>query len=172
MKLFLTLLCVAFPFASMAAPHAKLGRGLRGIDDVEGGDDGALTDYEIEQLFMDDIESGDMEEFMIEDFDNIDDEDDGGRKLQSSSSYVLLCKHSNCQGGHAWVPPGRYPTMPWQIGNDELTRVYIPARQTFTYYEDSWYRGWQRTYGESNSRINLYMGGHNDAVSSFIIRKF
>ena len=116
MKLFSTLLFVAFPFASMAAPHAKLGRGLRGIDNVKGGDDGALTDYEIEQLFMDDIELGDMEEFMIEDFDDIDDQDDGGRKLQSSSSYVLLCKHSNCQGGHAWVPQVSIPPCHCRLG--------------------------------------------------------
>ena len=185
MKLSNTLLFLALPFVAMAAPESKLGggngRGLRGNTDEEvdivgslnSSDSGEpLRDFEIDQLFMDDINSGDIGDFMVHpDGDEDEDEDGEGRKLQSTT-HVLLCKHSNCQGGHVWVPPGRYPSMPWQIGNDQLTQVYIPARFTFTYYEHTWYGGWQRTFGEPNRRVSLHMGGHNDAVSSFIIRKF
>jgi hypothetical protein len=69
-----------------------------------------------------------------------------------------------------YAGPGYYPSMPWQIGNDELTRVYIPARFSFQYFEHQYYGGWTQTFGNSWSSITLDMAGHNDAVSSFIIR--
>eukprot|EP00546_Thalassionema_frauenfeldii_P008981 CAMPEP_0178914766 /NCGR_PEP_ID=MMETSP0786-20121207/11623_1 /TAXON_ID=186022 /ORGANISM="Thalassionema frauenfeldii, Strain CCMP 1798" /LENGTH=255 /DNA_ID=CAMNT_0020587741 /DNA_START=52 /DNA_END=819 /DNA_ORIENTATION=- len=157
---------------------------LDGMVDFES-EEKALTEMEIENLFIEDLESGHIDEMMVhpdqDDFDgeemftNYEDENNKlrgrSRKLQTSS-LTLLCRHSNCQGGHVWLRPGRYPSMPWQIGNDALSRVYIPAGTTFTYYEHTWYRGWTRTFGEPNRRVNLYMGGHNDAVSSFIIRQF
>ena len=152
-----------------------------GMEESDIEDEGfPMSDDEMEALFLDDMAHGvgiltgdpDYEEEM-EDWET---GLGGGRALRGrqlqSSRYVLLCRHSNCRGGHYWASPGWYSSMPWQIGNDALTRVYIPARHTFTYYEHSGFRGWRRTFGEPNRRVNLFMGGHNDAVSSFVIRRF
>ena len=134
-----------------------------------------ISDSDYDKIFLDDIayclpfQKGEP----LEDEEESSDGNFGDRKLQSTSSrYVLLCKHSDCRGGHVYAGPGYYPSMPWQIGNDALTRVYIPARFSFQYFQDTNYGGWTRTFGSSGNSINLDMGGHNDAVSSFIIRSW
>ena len=191
MKLFLALCALSFSAVSMAAPVADRGLGTRKMEEVpeegyyeegytgegyEADDAVALTDEEIEALFEQDMMNG---ENILFDPDYESEEGDGrklrggGRKLFNySGNYCMLCKHSNCQGGHVFLGPGRYSSMPWQIGNDALTRVHIPRRHTFTYYEHTNFGGWQRTFGEPDRGVNLFMGGHNDAVSSFIIRRF
>ena len=138
---------------------------------------GGISDSDYDRIFLDDIayclpmQKG--EPLEDEDEDESSDGNLGDRKLQSSSTrYVLLCKNSDCRGGHVYAGPGYYPTMPWQIGNDALTRVYIPARWSFQYFEHTYYSGWTETFFNANQAINLDMAGFNDAVSSFIIRKY
>jgi hypothetical protein len=140
------------------------------------GDPDSLTDEEIEGLYLEeDNEPGTAQNPVVV-YGDIGDEDSlprkGGNLRALASNLVLLCRNSNCQGGSVYAYPGAYSSMPRQIGNDALTRVYIPAGVTFTYYEHGSYGGWRRTFGEPRRSINLYMGGHNDAVSSFIIRQF
>lgn len=86
-----------------------------------------------------------------------------------SDDYCCLCRHSSCYGGHVYAGPGFYYSMPWQIGNDELTRVLIPRGQWFLYYEHGNLGGFSGWHGSANHGINLNMGGHNDLVSSFVI---
>ena len=91
------------------------------------------------------------------------------RKLPDGK--VKLCKHSDCLSYYfdcTWVK--NYSSMPSEIGNDQLTRVLIPCGYQFQYFEDSNFRGWSSTFGSCNNGINLSMGGHNDAVSSFKIK--
>jgi len=83
---------------------------------------------------------------------------------------VRLCRHSNCAGGDHYASVGDWRTMPSSVGNDQLTRVQIPRGLKFTYYEHGNFGGWSGTFGSCNNGINLYMGGHNDAVSSFRVR--
>jgi len=83
---------------------------------------------------------------------------------------VRLCRHSNCAGGDYYASVGDWRSMPSSVGNDQLTRVYIPRGLKFTYYEHGNFGGWHRTFGSCNHGINLNMGGHNDAVSSFRVR--
>lgn len=61
--------------------------------------------------------------------------------------------------------------MPPDIGNDQLSQVYIPRGLSFEYFEHSSFGGWHRAYGSPNYDIILNMGGHNDAVSSFKVRQ-
>jgi hypothetical protein len=131
-----------------------------------------ISDSDYDRIFLDDVAYC----LPLQKGEPLEDEEessDGDRKLQSiSTRYVLLCKNSDCRGGHVYAGPGYYPTMPWQIGNDALTRVYIPARWSFQYFEHTYYSGWTETYFNAYSAINLDMAGFNDAVSSFIIRKY
>jgi len=177
--LFLTALPLAAHAASETGAAETLAPSTAPKEEmVEINLDVGLTLDEMEALFLDDMEAGTIEGGQDLNGDGAGSGDDAGgsgglrgRKLQSSS-LTLLCKHSDCQGGRVWANPGSYSSMPWQIGNDELTRVYIPPGHTFTYYQHGNFQGWQRTFGEPNRWVNLFMGGHNDAVSSFIIRRF
>jgi len=84
---------------------------------------------------------------------------------------VRLCKHSDCSSNYydcTWVQ--NYASMPSAIGNDQLTRVLIPRGYQFQYFQHGSFGGWNRTFGSCASDINLSMGGHNDAVSSFKIK--
>jgi hypothetical protein len=140
------------------------------------GDPDSLTDEEIEGLHLEGDNGPPTAKNPVVVYGDVGDKDSlprkGGNLRALASTLVLLCRHSDCQGGAVYANPGYYHAMPWQIGNDALTRVYIPAGVTFTYFENSYYGGWSRTFGEPSRSINLYMGGHNDAVSSFIIRQF
>lgn len=90
------------------------------------------------------------------------------RKLPDGK--VKLCKHSDCSSSYYWCDwVKHYSSMPSEIGNDQLTRVQIPRGYQFQYYQHSNYGGWTNTFGSCSSSINLNMGGHNDAVSSFKI---
>ena len=182
MKLFTALLALTFSAtATMAQQEMPSDRNLMSRqtteESIEDPAEYVLSDYDIEALFEQDMAEGVTIMHGDPAYDE-DSEDEGGRALRGgartlqSDNYVLLCKHSECTGGHFWAAPGWYPSMPWEIGNDQLTRAYIPAGYTFTYYEHGNFQGWQASFGESNSRINLFMGGHNDAVSSFVVRKF
>jgi hypothetical protein len=152
--------------------------GLEVIEDQKNTNDkpvvtrDGISDSDYDRIFLDDIayclpiQKG-------EPLEDDEESSDGKRELQSrGSQYVLLCKNSDCKGGHVYAGPGYYPSMPWQIGNDALTRVYIPARWSFQYFEHTNYGGWTRTFTDATYSINLDMGGHNDAVSSFIIRRY
>jgi len=83
---------------------------------------------------------------------------------------VRLCRHSNCAGGDYYASVGDWRSMPSSVGNDQLTRVHIPRGLKFTYYQHGKFGGWSKTFGSCNNGINLKMGGHNDAVSSFRVR--
>jgi len=83
---------------------------------------------------------------------------------------VRLCRHSNCAGGDYYASVGDWKSMPSSVGNDQLTRVHIPRGLKFTYYQHGKFGGWSKTFGSCNNGINLKMGGHNDAVSSFRVR--
>jgi hypothetical protein len=136
---------------------------------------GGTSNSDYDKIFLDDISHclPILKGEPLEDEEESSDGNVGHRKLQSmSSDYVLLCRHSDCTGGHVYAGPGYYPYMPWEIGNDELTRVYIPAQFSFQYFEDHYYGGWSETFGDPEYSIDLDMGGHNDAVSSFIIRRW
>jgi hypothetical protein len=180
MKLFTSIVLMLVPVVSTLAHEEPQAVDVTQRELAEVEQDIPLRQDEIEALFHKDMEDGVgiiIGEPDEEDNDSASvNEKDGsnlrGRRVLQSSSLTLLCKNSDCQNGHVWVSPGRYGSMPWQIGNDALTRVYIPAGHTFTYYEHTNFQGWQATFGEPQTRINLYMGGHNDAVSSFIIRRF
>ncbi len=60
--------------------------------------------------------------------------------------------------------------MPEDIGNDQLTEVYIPRGYSFEYFEHGNFGGWSAAFGLTSSDLILNMGGHNDAVSSFKVR--
>jgi len=84
--------------------------------------------------------------------------------------WVKLCKHNPCgSGNYVWKRAGWYSSMPWQVGNDALSYVYIPKGMWFMYWQHSSYQGWSRSFGSKHHGINLSMGGHNDAVSSYAI---
>jgi len=85
--------------------------------------------------------------------------------------WCFLCKHPNCQGGQVWKSVGWYGTMPWQVGNDALSRVKIEKGTLFHYWQHSNFSGWSRKFGSRNNGVDLSMGGHNDSVSSFAIFK-
>jgi hypothetical protein len=88
-------------------------------DDAEGSEtievnlDVGPTSDEIKALFLKDMEAGVLETDGLDpDKDDAEGSDQPGlrgRKLQSSSywtNYVLLCKNSDCQGGHVWARAG------------------------------------------------------------------
>lgn len=84
---------------------------------------------------------------------------------------VRLCKHSDCSSYNYdcnWVK--HYASMPSEIGNDQLTRVLIPRGYQFQYFQHTSFGGWSGTFGSCASSVNLNMGGHNNAVSSFKIK--
>jgi len=89
---------------------------------------------------------------------------------QIPSGQVKLCRHTDCSGGYVFYSSvGTYTSMPSIIGNDALSFVYIPRGFKFEYFQHGGLGGWNGSFGSKNHGINLYMGGHNDAVSSFII---
>merc|ERR1712183_754100 len=90
------------------------------------------------------------------------------RKLPDGK--VRLCKHLDCSSHYfdcTWVK--NYSSMPREIGNDQLSKVFIPRGYQFQYFQHGNYGGWNRSFGSCSNSINLNMGGHNDAVSSFKI---
>lgn len=104
----------------------------------------------------------------------------GGTRNDAVSSFkirklpdgkVRLCKHSDCSSQYYDADTVKnYSSMPSAIGNDQLTRVLIPRGYQFQYFQHGNFGGWSGTFGSCNSSTNLYMGGHNDSVSSFKIK--
>ena len=93
------------------------------------------------------------------------------KTIKLPDGKVRLCKHSDCSSEYYdcdWVQ--YYSSMPSTIGNDELTRVLIPRGYQFQYFQYENFDGWSGTSGSCSSNIDLSMGGHNDAASSFIIK--
>lgn len=91
------------------------------------------------------------------------------RKLPDGK--VRLCRHSDCSSYSydcTWMQ--NYASMPWEIGNDQLSRVFIPRGYQFQYFQHTNFGGWSGTFGSCDYATNLNMGGHNDAVSSFKIK--
>ena len=81
---------------------------------------------------------------------------------------VRLCKHYDCSSQYYNIDMvKKYSSMPSAIGNDQLSRVLIPRGYRFQYFEHGHFRGWSGTFGSCSRSTNLWMGGHNDAVSSF-----
>ena len=68
-----------------------------------------------------------------------------------------------------YVSVGTWTSMPSIIGNDALSYVYIPMGFKFEYFEHTGLGGWSGSFGSKDNGILLSMGGHNDAVSSFIV---
>jgi hypothetical protein len=95
------------------------------------------------------------------------------RNLQevTCGDTVLLCRHYDCQGGSVHVGEGRYMEMPWEIGDNELSRAFIPVGYSIEYYEHYNLGGWSNTVGGGDRCIDLYMRGHEDSVSSFVIHR-
>jgi len=89
---------------------------------------------------------------------------------QIPPGQVKLCRHHDCSGGYVfYASVGTWSSMPSVIGNDELSFVEIPTGFKFEYFEHGQLQGWHRSFGSRDHGIDLSMGGHNDAVSSFII---
>ena len=81
----------------------------------------------------------------------------------SSGPYkATLCQNNDCQGGRYVASFGNWNSMPGEIGNDELSRVFIGNNVAFWYYENNNYSGITRTVGPD---VDLNMGGHSDMVS-------
>jgi hypothetical protein len=95
-----------------------------------------------------------------------------GMEIQWRSNQVRLCRHWSCGGGSVYVGTGWWRSMPWQIGNDELTRANIPTGYYFVYYEHGNFGGFSGWFGSRNHPIDLSMGGHNDLVSSFKVGRW
>lgn len=84
-----------------------------------------------------------------------------------NSEQVMLCKDNPCgSGGRYYARAGNWASMPAEIGNDQLSFVYIPSGYVFWYFEHANYDGWN---GQVSGPVYLSMGGYNDAVSSFVI---
>jgi hypothetical protein len=59
--------------------------------------------------------------------------------------------------------------MPSEIGDNDLSFVYIPRGYTFEYFEHPSWLGWSRKFGSCDGDVSLNMIEHNNAVSSFKI---
>ena len=103
---------------------------------------------------------------------SIDTIDNNGMEIQWRSNQVLLCKHLVCEGGSVYVGTGWWSSMPWQIGNDELSRAKIPRGYYFVYYQHGNFGGWTGWYGSESRDVNLHMAQANDQVSSFGVGKY
>ena len=65
-----------------------------------------------------------------------------------------------------------WDVMPPQIGDNELSYVYIPAKWTFQYFEKPGYGGLTRVYGNYEYSVELPLAAHDNMVSSFKLRQF
>lgn len=109
---------------------------------------------------------------MVNPEDSIDTNDNLKHKMQlQTTGWCYLCRHFNCQGGSVWKTPGWYASMPWQIGDNQLSFVFIDKGTGFRYWEHRNWQGWNRMFQAWNYNIHLNMGGHNDSVSSYVIWK-
>jgi hypothetical protein len=59
-----------------------------------------------------------------------------------SSEMVMLCQHSPCgTGGKYYARVGNWASMPGEIGNDQLSFVYIPEGFVFWFFLDAVFSG-------------------------------
>jgi hypothetical protein len=97
----------------------------------------------------------------------------GKRNLNRGlNGYVLLCKHDNCKGGSFRATPNYYVAMPDEIGNDELSYVFVAPRVRFIYYEHSDYLGWRKQLYGGKKGLHFYFTKDNDKISSFEVRGY
>jgi len=83
---------------------------------------------------------------------------------------VKLCPDKKCKRGTYHAAVGDFLSMPESIGNNALSRVHIPNGFSFHYYQDTKFGGWNKKFGSCDHGINLNMGGHRYAESSFRVR--
>lgn len=86
--------------------------------------------------------------------------------------HVTLCKHYNCYDGLYKASVGNWKSMPNQIGNDTLSRVYVPKGFKLKYFQHANFQGFSKVVGSEDESVDVKLGGHNDVVSSFIISVF
>ena len=104
---------------------------------------------------------------------SIDTIDNNGMEIQARSNQVLLCRHGDCEGGSVYVGTGWWSSMPWQVGNDQLSHAKIPRGYYFVSFEHGNWGGWRLWYGSERTAINLnFVGQYNDQVSSFIVGQY
>jgi hypothetical protein len=89
------------------------------------------------------------------------------RKLPDGK--VKLCRHPDCTGGVYYASVGQFPSMPIEIGDNQLSFVLIPPGYTFEYFEHGRWGGWSGKFGSCSNTFlelsNLSMVG----ISSFKI---
>jgi hypothetical protein len=78
---------------------------------------------------------------------------------------VKLCRNIDCTGGVYYASVGQWSSMPFEIGNDQLSFVSIPQGYTFEYFEHGNWGGWSRKFGSCDKGINLIFS--SKIVSSF-----
>lgn len=83
--------------------------------------------------------------------------------------HVTLCKDYSCDGGVYKASVGNWKTMPHEIGNDALSRVYVPKGFKLKIFEHSWFGGWSEVVGSADKNVDHNIKTRNDKVSSFII---
>lgn len=81
---------------------------------------------------------------------------------------VTLYKHSNKDGDSVAVGEGEYDKGDLgDVGNNNLTSLYVPAGYKLTLYKDSEFSGESRTFTGEIYIAHLSEYGFNDRVSSF-----
>jgi hypothetical protein len=90
------------------------------------------------------------------------------RKIPDTG-IVKLCSNTDCTGGVFYATVGMWANMPSEIGDNQLSFVYIPRGYTFEYFEHPIWSGWSRKFGSCDEHVNLNMNEHDNAVSSFKI---
>jgi hypothetical protein len=90
---------------------------------------------------------------------------------RAPATWCCCASTTTAKGGSVHVGEGRYMTVPWEIGEDQLTRAFIPVGYSFEYFEHGNLGGHSNTVGGGDRCIDLYMRGHEDWVSSFVIHR-
>jgi hypothetical protein len=90
---------------------------------------------------------------------------------QIPAGSVKLCRDYPCgTGPYYYASVGSWSSMPWQIGNDALSYVYVPKGYKATFFEHNSYGGCRSTLSSPDGNRAWYFGGSLDnKVSSFIV---
>jgi hypothetical protein len=94
---------------------------------------------------------------------------------QVPSGGVKLCQDMDCENGKIWRSVGSYKSMPWEIGDNDLSRVVLPPNFTIKIFVKGSFKGSSELFINGHATMYLSIEFRNehilwdDKVSSFII---
>jgi len=96
----------------------------------------------------------------------------GEGKLEYSDR-VCLCRDNPCHWDNPWrfacVAVGSHKGMPIAVPENTCSYIWIPQGLFIIYWEIYNFNGWSDCIAAKTMSLNVNMGGHDDAMSSYYI---